>query len=412
MSAGRYALILMFVGFALMRPATSMADYAAGLAAFNAGDFATAFAAWDEEAKSGNAKALHGLAILYETGRGVPSVDAKKAAELYQAAADQDYPPALTNLARLYEDGRGVTKDDTRALVLWRRAADLGNATAMYNLAAHYADGIAVEQNDAEAATYFRQAADLGLADAQYAMARILRDGIGVPIDEQASEEWLRKAAASGHSRAKMDLAALAHTSSDTAPQSVTQTKADPVASVEPTGADAPDEAVASTAETSSQDVQGEEEAAVEPVEAPSNAAETTGQAASPAVAAQAEVEAEATQQPETEANSADPAQSDTAAPQMRYLIATAGNERVYRIWLGQSGQEKDAKSQWAKFQQQFPGSVGKLELDLRRYFLGEAKGSIYRIFAGPFSDPLEAEKACRMVIDQEVDQFCRVVIN
>ena len=64
MSVGRYALILMLVGLAFMRPGTSMADYAAGLAAFNAGDFAAAFAAWDDEAKSGNAKALHGLAIL------------------------------------------------------------------------------------------------------------------------------------------------------------------------------------------------------------------------------------------------------------------------------------------------------------------------------------------------------------
>jgi len=325
MSANRRIILFSTICVIWLCSGLAGADYESGLAAFKTGDFAKAFTEWEIAAKAGDPKAQHGLGVLYETGQGVPAIDEKKAAELYQAAADQEYAPAISNLARLYEDGRGVTKDQDRAIDLWRRAADLGNSTALYNLGAHYADGIGVPQNDLEAAKYFRAAAELGLPDAQYAMYRILSEGIGIPADKSTAMEWLQKAAAGGHLGAKEDLAALP-------------------------GGESADQTVAASMED--------------------------------------------------------------GAEGLPFLKSPNESHRVFRVWLGQSGQETDAKSQWAMLQQRYRGVLGKLELDLRRYYLGEAKGSIYRIFAGPFDDRDAAQATCKALFEQEANQFCRVVIN
>ncbi len=88
------------------------------------------------------------------------------------------------------------------------------------------------------------------------------------------------------------------------------------------------------------------------------------------------------------------------------------GDEQIYRIWLYTSGQEGDARSYWDKLTMQYPGLLKKLDLDLRRYFLGEAKGSLYRVFAGPFDSLAAAQKACEDIKMRFDDQFCRPVIN
>jgi hypothetical protein len=60
----------------------------------------------------------------------------------------------------------------------------------------------------------------------------------------------------------------------------------------------------------------------------------------------------------------------------------------------------------------QNPAVLRKLELDLRRYFLGEAKGSLYRVFAGPFESLGEAQQACEDIQSRSGEQFCRPVVN
>ena len=92
--------------------------------------------------------------------------------------------------------------------------------------------------------------------------------------------------------------------------------------------------------------------------------------------------------------------------------ISLTGEVRVYRIWLYESGQEGDARSYWNKLTMQYPGLLKKLDLDLRRYFLGDAKGSLYRVFAGPFESLGDAQKACEDIRTRFGDQFCRPVLN
>jgi hypothetical protein len=60
----------------------------------------------------------------------------------------------------------------------------------------------------------------------------------------------------------------------------------------------------------------------------------------------------------------------------------------------------------------QYPGLLKTLQLDLRRYFLGEARGSLYRVFAGPFENLGDAQKACEDLKARSGDQMCRPVLN
>jgi len=62
----------LFLTVVLAWPAVALADYYDGLRAFDAGDYAAAFAEWKVIADSGDSKSQVRLAQLYEEGLGVP----------------------------------------------------------------------------------------------------------------------------------------------------------------------------------------------------------------------------------------------------------------------------------------------------------------------------------------------------
>src|SRR5688572_22612384 len=353
----------------LLLSSAALADYAAGLTAFNRKDFAHAFSEWIESAKAGDAHAQHGLGMLYELGQGVPYADPKAASEWYQKAADQNYAPALNNLARLYADGRGVKQDVPKAIELWSKAAEAGNVTARFNLGLQHAAGIGVRTDMKKAAEYLLQAAESGLPEAQFAVAGFYRDGTGVPKDMDAARQWYDRAASAGFEPARQELAA----------SSPPPAEAPPVEAA--TTGHAPEEAGAP------QDEQAAAEE--EPVEKPAEATPESPSGDGPLALGPDDPRAE--------------------LPAAESLTRDA---RIYRIWLYESGQEGDARSYWDKLTMQYPGLLKKLDLDLRRYFLGEAKGSLYRVFAGPFESLGDAQKACEDIKTRFGDQFCRPVLN
>ena len=67
--------------------------------------------------------------------------DMEKAKSLYETAAEQGDPAAAFNLAVLHETGDGVPQNKQEGLRWFRRAAELGEPRAMYNLAARLAFG-------------------------------------------------------------------------------------------------------------------------------------------------------------------------------------------------------------------------------------------------------------------------------
>jgi alpha/beta superfamily hydrolase len=410
----------------LLLSSAAFADYAAGLTAFNRKDFAHAFSEWIESAKAGDAHAQHGLGMLYEMGQGVPYADPKAASEWYQKAATQNYAPAINNLARLYADGRGLKQDVPKAIELWSKAAEAGNTTARFNLGLQYAAGVGVKKDMKKAAEYLLQAAESGLPEAQFAVAGYYRDGTGVPKDMAAARQWYDRAAAAGFEPARKELAAIDKPAVSPTPAIEEAAPADSQKTETP-----PAEAAKTTekplAETHEATPGETEQAATPPAEEkqeptppaqPPVEASTTGHA--PEEQAAGEQEQAAEEQPTQEGQEGEqaesapetPAEGAPGADDLPVADSVTGDARVYRIWVYESGQEGDARSYWNKLTMQYPGLLKKLDLDLRRYFLGEAKGSLYRVFAGPFESLGDAQKACEDIRTRFGDQFCRPVLN
>jgi hypothetical protein len=406
----------------LLLSSAALADYAAGLTAFNRKDFAHAFSEWIESAKAGDAHAQHGLGMLYEMGQGVPYADPKAASEWYQKAATQNYAPALNNLARLYADGRGVKQDVSKAIELWSKAAEAGNTTARFNLGLQYAAGVGVKKDMKKAAEYLLQAAESGLPEAQFAVAGYYRDGIGVPKDMDAARQWYDRAAAAGFEPARKELAAIDKPAvnstpavEEAAPADTQKAETPPVeaAKTESPPAETQEAAPSETQQPATPPAEEKEEPA--PPAQPPVEASTTGHAPEGQTAGEQEQAAEAVQEGEQAKSAPEtPAESSPmpATDDLPVADSVTGDVRVYRIWLYESGQEGDARSYWNKLTMQYPGLLKKLDLDVRRYFLGDAKGSLYRVFAGPFEGLGDAQKACEDIKTRFGDQFCRPVLN
>lgn len=424
---------LAFGATMLLISATAAADYAAGLSAFNRKDYPRAFSEWIESAKAGDAHAQHGVGMLYELGQGVPDADPKAAADWYRKAAAQSYAPALNNLARLYADGRGVKQDVPKAIELWSTAAAGGNVTARFNLGLQYASGSGVPKDLKKAADYMLLAAESGLPEAQFAVAGFYRDGAGIEKDLEAAQLWYERAAKAGFEPARAELAALTKPAPSPGPP-VADAAAAPAAAdqaqAEMTGT--PPQPQGTSGERTGEPAEGQpqesapaapQQAAATPPAPQSEQADVPASSGAPDAASTEQppaeaagpppVEEEPTQEPAPESpGGEDSAAPDAQDPGLPVADSLTGDAQVYRIWVYTSGQEGDARSHWDKLTVQYPRLLKELQLDLRRYFLGEAKGSLYRVFAGPFEDLGAAQKACEDIKQRSGDQFCRPVLN
>lgn len=105
-------------------------------------------------ADAGSAEAQFELAQLYEIGLGV-NQSVPRALELYQAAADQDFPDALNDLGFFYFQGEmGLPRDAEKGLKYFERAADLRQPQAMFNFASMIDDGNIAGKGAADAGEY------------------------------------------------------------------------------------------------------------------------------------------------------------------------------------------------------------------------------------------------------------------
>jgi len=128
----RFVVIAVLLG--LLRSPPAWADFADGLRAFDAGDYAAALAAWQPLAEAGDADAQAALAGLHLQGLGVAG-DAARAAALYRQAARQGHVMAQLNLGDLYRRGIGVRRDPIEAYRWLALAAGQGHPWAQARLA-------------------------------------------------------------------------------------------------------------------------------------------------------------------------------------------------------------------------------------------------------------------------------------
>lgn len=126
----RLALVaVLFIGLAL----SARADFNTGVAAYNRGDYAAAFAEFMALAERGQAKAQFNLGFMYEKGLGAPADDGE-AMKWYRKAAEQGHAGAQNNLGVMYETGKGVPQDYVEAYFWYSLAAAQDNDLAVPNL--------------------------------------------------------------------------------------------------------------------------------------------------------------------------------------------------------------------------------------------------------------------------------------
>ena len=97
-------------------------------------------------ADEGYVRAQYNLALMYDTGQGVPENNTE-AVRWYRKAADQGNVRAQNNLGVMYDTGEGVPEDDTAAVRWYREAGEQGDVRALHNLGLKYSNGRGAPQD-------------------------------------------------------------------------------------------------------------------------------------------------------------------------------------------------------------------------------------------------------------------------
>ena len=138
-----------------------------GLAAYDAGDFPTAYKYWSS-IDNYDLAAMRNVAMMLREGKGVAK-DPKAAEDLYETAAEAGLPTAMADLAEMYLNGEAGPPDPKRALPLLQTAAAANHPVAQFDLAKMYEtgqDGL-VPKDLSQARKLYAAAAAHGMKDAQ-----------------------------------------------------------------------------------------------------------------------------------------------------------------------------------------------------------------------------------------------------
>lgn len=129
-----------------------------GVAAYDKGDFTTAFKIWLPLAQQSDLAAMRNVALLLRTGKGVAR-DPARALWFYEEAGSKGFALAQVNAAFMHLNGDGVPKNP-EAAAFWFHAASLaGSPIAQYNLAVMYESGKGVDKDIGKAIGWYALAA-------------------------------------------------------------------------------------------------------------------------------------------------------------------------------------------------------------------------------------------------------------
>jgi len=118
------------VGAVCMLTTPAWADFEAGLAAADRGDYHTAVEEFQLSAERGDVKARYNLGVMYQLGLGVPQDD-QEAVRWYRLAAEQGDASAQFKLGLMYGQGEGGPKDYVLAQMWLNLAAAKGMKEAV-----------------------------------------------------------------------------------------------------------------------------------------------------------------------------------------------------------------------------------------------------------------------------------------
>jgi SEL1 protein len=121
-------------------------------------DFERAKFWFDRGVKFGDPQSQYGLGLMLLHGYGIPK-NVSRAAELFKAAADQDYAPAQVQIGALYLD-QGHADDLANANHYFELAARYGNLEAFYYLAEMNLAGVGREKSCSTAVGFYKSVAE------------------------------------------------------------------------------------------------------------------------------------------------------------------------------------------------------------------------------------------------------------
>lgn len=194
----RTACLLFAITFSLR------GDFADGMRAYQAQDYATAIKAWRPYADQGVAQAQYNIGLMYALGQGVQK-DPAQAASWYEKAAQQGWEQAEFNLGIIYLNSSD-TGDYSKAEQWLKKAAEAGDKNAELALGDLYNDKLHQYPN---ARQWYEKAAADRNAKAEFALGLIYDQGRGVTADPAQAADWYRKAADQAYGPALTNLGIL-----------------------------------------------------------------------------------------------------------------------------------------------------------------------------------------------------------
>lgn len=171
-------LVSLCVCLALASPALAArsgpeikAQFDAGIAAYDAGDYPTAFKLW-MDLQYEDVAAMRNVAMMLRKGQGTVK-NPKKAEEIYLRAAQAGLPTAQADLADMLLKGEAGPPDLQSALPLLQAAAAANHPIAQYQLGELYETGAPplVPQNLEVARQLYAASASHGMKDAAARLA-------------------------------------------------------------------------------------------------------------------------------------------------------------------------------------------------------------------------------------------------
>jgi len=132
-----------------------------GQAAYDGGDYNTAFNIWQMLAEQGDELSQFNLGVMYSRGEGTEK-SGDKALKWYMKSAVQGYAPAQFNLGAVYLEGDIAEKNAERTAAWWQMAAEQGFVQAQFNIASLYCRGIGVSRDQEQCKFWYGRAASNG----------------------------------------------------------------------------------------------------------------------------------------------------------------------------------------------------------------------------------------------------------
>jgi TPR repeat protein len=173
MSRPAILLIVVLVLAAGAMPAR--ADFAAGMAAYDRGDYQTAYKEWLPLAETRHTESQYQIGKLHYRGQGVPKNPAE-AFRWFRAAADWGHGSSQFIVASMMQENEVPRESDKIIREYYLKAAEYGITNAQYNLGLAYVDGeLGLIKSPSRAFKWFERAALQGHLRAQVVTARLAR---------------------------------------------------------------------------------------------------------------------------------------------------------------------------------------------------------------------------------------------